>query len=161
MSNNYSMNKIDEIIKLYREGKNFKEISEQVHFTPATVRKKLVAAGEVKKRMPLTDKDKSDIVRLYKEGKPINDIAAKYEKKRSTIVNLLGELGARKIEIYKDTLCIYCKYSAMGDISPCSWHRKDHRPRDDWTAVRRDTNSVAGDESESYRLLSCPGFERG
>ena len=63
----------------------------------------------------------------------------------------------------QETLCWHCKYSALGDKSPCEWAR-EFKPVDGWDAEQTHINyTIRSDPRriDSYCVNSCPKFERG
>ena len=160
-----NLNKIDEIVRLYQEGKTCEEIGEKTGYAGNTVRKKLIIAGVVKKQKRLSEKEKEEICDDFKNGQVAEGIAKKFGVTRSTILRILTGNGLRNegspvAEKKRETLCINCKHAAKGDISICPWAARG-KPRDDWNATRRDFPIYNNEYAESYMVLGCPGFEKG
>lgn len=103
---------------------------------------------------------------LYRSGMTLKEMAEALGLTVKAVDYRLRKYGIRKEVERKaqgrETLCWTCKYAAMGDYTPCPWHRKPYTPRDDWTAVRMDIETMPTKKGkESYLVIDCPGFEKG
>lgn len=105
---------------------------------------------------------------LREKGCSFVEIEQKCGIPRMTAKQFLTDIGVceertwqveRRLE--SDSLCWWCALSALGDVSPCSWHRKAHVPRDDWEAEQKNLFTATGETIESYLVKSCPAFVRG
>lgn len=57
----------------------------------------------------------------------------------------------------KNTICEHCKRATNRFL--CCW--AGGKPRKDWTATETYVHDTMGHGYQSYRVLKCPGFERG
>lgn len=127
----------------------------------------------MKAELKVTPEVLDKICEMRRAKIPIKEISKQFGIHHSTIERHLKRIGMtkkREKKVYekpkhpesteKGTLCWDCALSVLGDKSPCSWHRKEHKPRDDWEAIRRD-RTYCQHTSESYIVISCPGFVKG
>lgn len=155
---------IEKIVCLYSSGEYTpKQISEITGINYNTVVSRVHKVKGIKEKADKIKKEK--IKDLIAKGYNTKEIAKELKcgvDKIRKIIKQNKDLSFPRPKRIKrnETLCWECKYAAMGDISPCSWHREKHKPRTDWEATRRDVLQY-NKMIESYRVISCPDFEEG
>ena len=166
-----SQKEIERTCKLYQSGMPIKEMAKVLGISRQTVSKRLRDCGirraPPRKKEEDAQKEINVLWELYCSGLSRKEMAEKLGVSRGVLDYKLVkykivERGkpANKNSPRRESLCWDCKYSAMGDLSPCPWHQKAHIPRDDWKA-RRNDKLFYGGKVESYFVLDCPGFEKG
>ena len=108
----------------------------------------------------MTEELQKEICAMKEAGVTVKKICEKTGVSNYTVWRYATR-GEKFKENNSGTLCWLCALSALGDISPCSWHRKAHTPRKDWEAERKDFFTATGEVIESYIVKSCPAFVRG
>lgn len=109
-------------------------------------------------------KEIEKIKTLYKQGKTVPEISKIVGLADNTVRRKLAQNGLyekKKLNyIAKPSICWNCVNAAKGNMSECQWAKK-YEPRDDWNAIKTELRQHSNKLTESYLVLSCPGFEKG